>query len=164
MIADINKQGFGSQSGLINKRLSHNSLPYNHNLIHFQCCNSVILNVLAYITSQNSIYRHLWLSHAFINHPGRPKIIDALLTLIFRTGQGACLLLFWVGKRLIYALWSFASIRHLDYSWCKTTNHWHTVAYHVQYGATTVSLLFWGRKAADSSKKDNGVQMLILCN
>ena len=82
MIAHICKHGFGSLSSLISKRSSRNSLPDNRNLIHFQYCNSVILNLLAHKTSQNSIYRHWWLSRALINHSARPKIIDAPLTLI----------------------------------------------------------------------------------
>jgi hypothetical protein len=155
MIADIYKQGFGSHSGLISKRSSRDSLPYNHNLIYFQHCTSVILNVLAHKISQNSIYRHLWLSRALINHPARPKIVDAPLTLIFRMGQGACLFFFWVRKRPIHPLWTFASNHHLDYSWCKTKNHWRAVDYHVQNGATSVSLLCLGINAADSSEKDN---------
>jgi hypothetical protein len=93
-MADIYRQGFGSLSGLIRKRSSRDSLPDNHNLIHFQCCNSVILNVLAHKTSQNSIYRHLRLSRTLFKHPARPKIVDALLALIFRMGQGVCLFLF----------------------------------------------------------------------
>jgi hypothetical protein len=94
MIADIYKQGFGNRSGLISKRLSRNSLPDNHNLIHFQCCNSVIVNILAHKTSQNSIYRHLWVSRALRNRPARQKIIDAALTLIFRMGQAGYLFLY----------------------------------------------------------------------
>jgi hypothetical protein len=82
MIIDNYKQGFGSISRLLSKRSSRNSLSDNRNQIHFQCCNSEIINVSAHKTSQNSIYRHLWLSCALINHPARPKIIDAPLMLI----------------------------------------------------------------------------------
>ena len=157
MIAEFYKQGFGSLSGLIRKRSSHDSLPDNHNFIYFPCCNLVILNVLVHKTSQNSIYRPLWVSCALINHPARPKIIDDPLTLIFRMGQGVCLLLFRVGKRPIHPLWLFASNRQLDYSWSKSKNHWRAVDYHVQDQATSVSLLFLGIKVADSSEKDNSV-------
>jgi len=80
MIVDIYKPGFSSLSSLISKRSSRNSLPDNRNLIHFEYCNPVILNVLAHKTSQNSIYRHWWLSRAWINHSARPKIVDVPLT------------------------------------------------------------------------------------
>jgi len=55
-IADIYKQGFGSFYSLISKRWSHYNLPDNHNVIRFQWCNSMILNVSAYKTGQNSKY------------------------------------------------------------------------------------------------------------
>jgi hypothetical protein len=164
MIADIYKQGFGSLSRLISKRSSRDSLPDNHHLIHFQCCNSVILNALAHKTSQNSIYRHLWLSSDLINHPARPQIVDAQLTLIFRMWHGAFFFLFWVGIRPIPHVWLFAFNRHLDYPWCMTKNHWWAVDYHVQDWARSVSLLFLVIKAANLSEKVNGVQKLIFCD
>jgi len=164
MIADIYKQGFGSLSGLISKTLSCDSVPDNHNLIHFQSCNSVILHILAHKTSQNPIYRHLWLCCTWINHPARSKIVDAPLTLMFGMGQGPCLFHFLVGKRAIHRLWSFASNRHLAYSWWKTKNHWRTVNYWVQDGATSVAVIFFGITAANSSEKKNGMQTLIFCD
>jgi hypothetical protein len=86
MIVDIYKPGFGILVRLISKRSSRNSLPDNRNLIHFQCCNSVILNVLAHKTSENSLYRHSWLFRVLNNHSARSKVIDAPLTLILPHG------------------------------------------------------------------------------
>jgi len=164
MIVDIYKQGFGSLSRLMSKWSSRDCLPDNHNWIHFQCCNSVILNVFVHKTSQNFIYRYQWLAHTLINHPARPKIVDTPLTLIFRMGQRECFFLFWVGIRPIPHLWSFASNRHLDYSWCKTKNHWHAIDYYVQGGARSVSILFLVINMADSSEKVDDVQKLIFCD
>jgi hypothetical protein len=86
MIADIYQQFFGSIYKLKRKRMSRDSLPDNHDLIQVHCCNLVILNVLAYKTSQNSIYGHLRLSYNVIDHSARSKIVDAPVTLIFGMG------------------------------------------------------------------------------
>jgi len=94
MIADIYKQGFGSLYRVISKRCSHDSLLDNQNGIGFQSCNSVNVNVLAYKTGQNSIYRHQLPSRTLINHHARARIIATLLTLIFKIGQGASPFLF----------------------------------------------------------------------
>ena len=164
MIADIYNQCFHSLFRLRSKRSSFDSLPHNHNLNQVQFCNSVILNILAQITSQSSIYRHYWLSRALTNHPPRGKFVDTPVTLILRMGYGAWHFIFWVGIWPTPHIWSSASNRHVHYLCCKTENHWRAIDYHVQDGARSVSLLFLVIKVANSSKKENCMQKLIFCD
>jgi len=52
------------------------------------------MNVLAYKTGQNFVYRQQWPHRALINYDARLEIVDALLTLIFKMAQGACCFFF----------------------------------------------------------------------
>jgi hypothetical protein len=104
MIADNYKQGFGSLYRLISRRWSRNSLPNDHNLIHSQCSNAVILIILADKTGQNTIYRHLRLSHAMMNYHLRTKIIADPFAHIFTIGQVACCFLSGLYRQPIHRL------------------------------------------------------------
>ena len=53
-----------------------------------------------------------------------PKIVDALLTLIFRLGLWPCRLLFYPQRLPIHWLWVNAVDWSLDYMRCNTPNSW----------------------------------------
>jgi hypothetical protein len=55
------------------------------------------------------------------------KIVDALLTLIFRVGLWPCRDHFCSEQLPIRWLWSSAVAELLDYTRCNTQNHWHSV-------------------------------------
>jgi len=54
-----------------------------------------VTSSLAYRGSRYIIYERLYLIATQITQGARPKIIDSLLTVIFRMGQGAVLACFW---------------------------------------------------------------------
>jgi len=119
---------------------------------------------LAYNGGQYSTDVLQRLNHSSITCLTGLKMVDALLTLIFRMGQPGCHFLFWVEIQPIPHWWLSASNCHLDYPRCKSKNHWHAVDYHVQDGAGSVSLLILFIKAADSLKKDNDVPKTMFCD
>ena len=99
-----------------------------------------------------------------INHDARPIILDALLTLIFKMGQGACQFLIFLYRQPILHLWLCATYRHSDYPECKTNNHWLSIHTHFQDGVGSVYLFVSIIKAANTSNKDNDVPKSIFCN
>ena len=119
---------------------------------------------LAFKGSQHYAYAEQWINDFSITWFARQKIIDTPLMLIFRMGQWPSHFLLYIKLQPIPHLWLSASNHHLDYPWCKSTNHWHAVDYHVQDGAGSVSLFFLVIKAANSSKKDNNTPKAIFCD
>jgi len=99
----------------------------------------------------------------FITSLRRPKIIDALLTLIFRIVQGVCHFLFSLWRQHIPHLWMSASNRHSDYPRCRTQHHWRSIDSHLQDLEWSICLLVWDIKAAKASKKDNDIPKSIWC-
>jgi len=132
-------------------RCSPDSLPQNHNLICVQSFNSVIVNVLAYMTSQTSVYWHQWPSHTLINDHATPKIVDALLTLIFKIGLGVCRFLFGLYRWPILCLCITKTKSLFNYPTYKAHDGWRSVDAHFQYvaGSISDSLLHWN--AANTS-------------
>jgi len=55
------------------------------------------------------------------------KIVDTLLTLIFRLGQWPFRDHFCPERMPICWLWVHAIAEHLDFTWSNTQNHWHSV-------------------------------------
>jgi len=144
---------------LISKRWSRDSLPYNHNLIGFHCCNSVILNILAYKTGQNAIYRYQQPSRTLINQHASAKIHNAPLTLIFMIGQGACHCLFSLYRQPILRLCITKNKSLFNYLTYKTKNCWGSVDAHFQDWAGSMSLSVWPLKAANTSLMHNKEQI-----
>jgi hypothetical protein len=52
------------------------------------------------------LYGYLWSRTTHITEDGRPNIVDALLTLIFRMWLGAWVFLFYTSRRLIRRKWT----------------------------------------------------------
>jgi len=79
-----------------------------------------------------------------ITNDARPKIVDALLTIISRMGQGACCSLFCLNSQPIPHWLMAATNRHEDYQWCKTKNCWPSVDAHFAMSLSTICYhLFW---------------------
>jgi len=63
----------------------------------------------------------------WITQDATHKIVDALLTLIFRLGQWPCRERFCLERMPIHWLWVHAIAEPLDYTWSNAQNHWHSV-------------------------------------
>jgi len=109
------------------------------------------------------IYEYLQPITTQINHDAKPKIIDALLMLIFNMGQGACRFLFCIWMQPIPHFWMYAFNSHSDYKRCKTKNRWHSFDSHFWDQAGSISILVLILKAANTSKKDNDIPNSIFC-
>jgi len=88
-----------------------------------------------------------------------PKIVDALLTLIFRLGMGPCRVLFCPSRLPICWLWIPASKWHPNGYTYKIKNRWHYVDVHFQNVAVTVSVSVLPIKAAHTLVMDNSEQI-----
>jgi len=91
---------------------------------------------------------------AFTVHT-RQKIVDALLTLIFRIGHGACCYYFWLERQPIPRLWMAAIICHLGYTRRTAKNCWCSVDAHFQNGAVTVSFTLLPRNVDSTLVMDS---------
>ena len=100
------------------------------------------------------IYELLQQSNTKITQDARPKIVDTLLTFIFRTGQGAWCCCFYHYRRPIAHLWMSAASRHIDNPICEAKHCWDSVEIHFRDGAGSVRLLFLPLKAANNSIMD----------
>jgi hypothetical protein len=88
-----------------------------------------------------------------------PKIVDALLTLIFRLGMGPCHFLFCPSRLPVCWLWIPASKWHSNGLTYKIKNHWRSVDAHFQNVAVTVSIFLLPIKAAHTLIMDNSEQI-----
>jgi hypothetical protein len=84
-----------------------------------------------------------------------PKIVDTLLTLIFRLGMEPSRLLFYPSRLPICWLWIPASRWHPNGLTYKIKNHWRSVDVHFQYVGVTVSISLLLRYAADTLVMDH---------
>ena len=88
---------------------------------------------------QHIDYGSQWGNCVTIHFLVRLKIVDALLTLIFRTGLLSCYFLF--GLERLPILWLWITVSKLLPNWptLKTKNCWHSINAHYQNVAVTVS-------------------------
>jgi len=77
-----------------------------------------------------------------------PKIVDALLTLIFRLGMGPCHFLFCPSRLPICWLWIPQSKWHPNGLTYKIKNRWRSIDAYFQNVAVTVSISLFPIKAA----------------
>jgi len=103
-----------------------------------------------YKNGQNNVFRPKWPYCAVIDHDGRPTIVDTLLTLIFKMGQGAFHFLFCLWRWPTLRLWQFATSRPPDYPKYTTNNRWRSVYAHFADGAGRVPHSVLPRKAANN--------------
>ena len=87
------------------------------------------------------------------------KIVDALLTLIFRLRMGPCRFLFCPSRLPICWLWIPASKWHPNGLTYKIKNCWRSVDAHFQNVAVTVSISLLPIKAAHTLVMDNSQQI-----
>jgi hypothetical protein len=135
----------------ISKRCFCNSLPDHYNWIYFQTFNSMILSILAYQTSHNFVYIYQQPHCAFINHDGRQKIVNALLTLIFRIRKWVCPFLFGLYRLSVLYLCITQTKSLFNCQTSKTKTWWHSVDCNFQDGAETASLSLLHIQTAYSS-------------
>jgi len=126
---------WGDSSDVIASVFPHEGGPYFH-----------------YVSQRPSLLWITWLT--------RPKIIDVLLTLIFRMGQEACRFLFWLYRRPMPHFWMSATNRHSDFPRCQTNKRWRSIDAHFQDGAESMSLSVLIIQAANTSKKTMRYQLL----
>jgi hypothetical protein len=88
-----------------------------------------------------------------------PKIVDALLTLIFILGMGPCRVLFCPSRLPICWLWIPASKWHPNVLTNKIKNRWRSVDTHFQNVAVTVSISLLPLKASHTLVMDNSEQI-----
>ena len=88
-----------------------------------------------------------------------PKIVDALLTLIFRLGMGPCHFLFCPSRLPVCWLWIPASKWHSNGLTYKIKNRWRSVDAHFQNVAFAVSISLLPIKAAHTLVMDNSEQI-----
>ena len=99
-------------------------------------------------------YRSPW-----IIQDATPKIVDALLTLIFRLGMGPCHFLFCPSRPPVCWLWRPASKWHSNGVTYKIKNRWRSVDVHFWNVAVTVSISPLPIMAADTLVMDNSEQI-----
>ena len=90
----------------------------------------------------------------------RLKIIDTLLTFIFRIGQGAWGYCFWLGTQPIPRLWMSATNRRLGYPKYTAKNRWCSIDAHIG-SAVTVWFAFLPRKARGMLVMDSADHVTI---
>jgi len=95
----------------------------------------------------------------WIIHDATPKIVDALLTLIFRLGMGPCRFLFCPSRLPICWLSIPASKWHPNGLTYKTKNRWRSIDAHFQNVPVTVSISLLPVKAALTLLMDNSEQI-----
>jgi len=88
-----------------------------------------------------------------------PKIVDALLTLIFRPGMGPCRFLFCPSRLPICWLWIPASKWHPNGLTFKIKNCWRSIDAHFQNMAVTLLISLLPTKAAHTLVMDNSKQI-----
>ena len=88
-----------------------------------------------------------------------PKIVDALLTLIFRRGMGPSRFLFCLSRLPICWLWIPVSKWHHNGLTYKIKNRWHSIDAHFQNVAVTLSSSLVRIKAAHTLVMDNSEQI-----
>ena len=77
-----------------------------------------------------------------INKYARPKIVNALLTLIFRMQQGACHCCFCTDRLPMSHQWMSATNRNLHYPTCKVRYRWRSVTLIFRMGRWPCCCLF----------------------
>ena len=73
------------------------------------------------------VYRYFWSSATHITDDTRPKIVDALLTLIFKQVLWPCHDRICTERLPICSLSTSAVAEPLEYTWCNTQKHSHSV-------------------------------------
>jgi len=118
----------------------------------------------AYKGFQFPVYGWLRSFASLITEDARPKIVDTPLTLIFRIRQGVYHFLLCILRQPIPHLWASESNYRSDYPRSKTKKHWLAVDSHFQDGAGSGSHLILIIMAANTSDKDNDLQMSLFCD
>jgi len=80
-----------------------------------------------------------------------PKLVDAPLTLIFRSQQQSCPNTFCLERWPIVRLWIHIATQPLHFLWCKAKGCWRSVDAHFQNMEEMLSRRVWPRKAANSA-------------
>jgi len=88
-----------------------------------------------------------------------PKIVDALLTLIFRLVMGPCHFLFCPSRLPLCWLWIPASKWHSNGLTYKIKNRWRSIDAHFQNVALTLSISLLPIKAVHTLVMDNSEQI-----
>ena len=101
-----------------------------------------VASSVAYNGGQYPIYDCLQPIATQITRDARPTIVDALLMLIFRMGQGACCSLFCPSRRPIPHLWMAATNCHSENVGCKTNNHGRIIEAHLATGVSAICYRF----------------------
>jgi len=91
----------------------------------------------------------------------KTKIVDTLLTLIFRMGLGACSWGFCPERLPKSQQWMAETNRNIDYAWCKAKNLRHTVDAHSQNGAVTTPQYVLPIMAANTSDIHDSNQITV---
>jgi len=94
----------------------------------------------------------------------RPYIVDAPMTHIFRMGQWASHILFYLYRRPLLRLWMLATNRHSDYPTHNTNNRWPSLDAHFQDGVGNMSLFVLVINAANTLQKimQHGCQYFVI--
>jgi hypothetical protein len=100
-------------------------------------CSSIDAHDITYKGCQYSDYGYMPYHSPWIIQDVTPKIVDALLTLIFRLGMRPCHFLFCPSRLPICWLWIPASKCHPNGLTYKTRNCWHSVDAQCQNVAVT---------------------------
>jgi hypothetical protein len=110
-----------------------------------------IANCFAYRGSQKFLYDWLQPIGDVISQDTWPKIVDALLMLIFIMGQGGYCCLFGLQRRPKILLWLTRTYRRCDCPGRMTINRWRSVDAHFHHGAGKVLLSDLPMKAVKNS-------------
>jgi len=81
-------------------------------------------------------------NHIVISWLTGPKIIEALLTIIFKMGQGVSCFVFWLWRVAKLTLCVFVTKSHFNFPTYRTKNCWRSVDAHFQDGAGSILLSF----------------------